>query len=69
MKHEFTVAQANGDILVDNSFETTRGKYRVIIYKYHGDIFFFKYRDDKLLECQNLSKVGAKGDPKNGRLV
>ena len=69
MKHEFTVAQANGDILVDNSFETARGKYQVIICKYHGDIFFFKSRDDKLLECHNYSNIGAKGNPKNGRLV
>lgn len=65
MKREFIAAKTNGDILVDNSFETEKGKYQIIIYKYHSDIFFFKYRDDVLLECQNLSKVGAK----NGRVV
>ena len=66
MKREFELAQTHGDILIDNSFETEKGKYQIIVYKYHGDIYFFKYRDGRLLECQDLSKVSAKGGSKNG---
>lgn len=69
MKREFELAQTHGDILIDNSFETEKGKYQVIIRKYHSDIFFFKYRDGHLLECQDLSKVGAKGGAKDGGLI
>lgn len=66
MKREFELALAYGDVLVDNTFETEKGKYNIVICRYHGDIYFFKLRDGRILECQNLNKVGAKGGPKNG---
>ena len=69
MKREFELAQTHGDILIDNSFETEKGKYQVVIRKYRSDIFFFKYRDGRLLECQDFSKVSAKGGAKDGGLV
>ena len=69
MKREFELAQTYGDILIDNSFETEKGKYQVVIRKYHSDIYFFKYRDGHLLECQDLSKVSAKGGVEDGGLV
>lgn len=59
MKREF-IAAAEGEVLVSNRFETSKGHYLILIRKYHGDIYFFKYRDGNLLECQNLSKVNAK---------
>lgn len=69
MKREFILAEKNGEILIDNSFETAKGKYQIVIRRHRSDIYLFKYRDDKLLECQNLSCTKAKevkGNEYNG---
>ena len=66
MKREFILAEKNGEILIDNSFETVKGKYQIVIRRHHSDIYLFKYRDSKLLECQNLSCTKAKEVKENG---
>lgn len=66
MKREFILAEKNGEILIDNSFETTKGKYQIIIRRHRSDIYLFKYQDGKLLECQNLSCAKAKEVKENG---
>ena len=69
MKREFILAEKNGEILIDNSFETVKGKYQIVIRRHHSDIYLFKYRDDKLLECQNLSCSKAKEVKENGNII
>lgn len=60
MKREFTLAETNGKILIENRFETEKGNYRVVVSRYRAQIYFFKYRDGKLLECQNLTMAKPK---------
>lgn len=60
MKLEFISAQENGEILIDNRFETPKGKYQIIISRHNSNLYFFKYRDGDLLECQNLGKASVK---------
>lgn len=60
MKLEFISAQENGEILIDNRFETPKGKYQIIISRHNSNLYFFKYRDGTLLECQNLGKSSVK---------
>ena len=69
MKREFILAEKNGEILIDNSFETVKGKYQIVIRRHRSDVYFFKYRDDKLLECQNLSCSKAKEVKENGNII
>lgn len=66
MKREFILAEKNGETLIDNSFETAKGKYQIVIRRHRSDIYLFKYRDGKLLECQNLSFTKAKEVKENG---
>lgn len=58
MKREFHNARTRGKIIKMNNFDTTRGKYTIILRAYKGDIYFFKYRDKQLLECCNLTEKG-----------
>lgn len=69
MKREFILAEKNGETLIDNSFETAKGKYQIVIRRHRNDIYLFKYRDGKLLECQNLSCTKAKEVKKNGSII
>lgn len=69
MKREFILAEKNGETLIDNSFETVKGKYQIVIRRYRSDIYLFKYRDGKLLECQNLSCTKAKEVKENGSII
>ena len=69
MKREFILAEKNGEILIDNSFETVKGKYQIVICRHRSDIYLFKYRDGKLLECQNLNCAKAKGVKENGSII
>lgn len=68
MKREFILAEKNGETLIDNSFETAKGKYQIVIRRHRSDIYLFKYRDGKLLECQNLSFTKAKEVKENGSM-
>lgn len=56
MKAEFEKARVLGMLVKRNSFDTQRGKYIISLYSWRGDIYFFKYREGKLVECSNLSK-------------
>ena len=69
MKREFILAEKNGEILIDNSFETVKGKYQIVICRHRRDIYLFKYRDGKLLECQNLNCAKAKEVKENGDII
>lgn len=66
MKHEYICAETKGRVLLDNRFETEKGKYQITIRRYNSDIYFFKYRNGNLLECQNLSKMNPKEGKSNG---
>lgn len=66
MKLEFICAETKGVILLENHFETEKGKYRIVISRYNSAIYFFKYRNGELLECQNLSIAKPKGGMTNG---
>lgn len=59
MKPEFEKASL-GRLLKSNSFDTSRGRYRIDIREHEGYIYFFKYRDGELLECCNLNKIGIR---------
>ena len=66
MKLEFICAEVKGHILMDNRFETEKGVYRIVIRRYKNHIYFFKYRNDNLLECQDLSIAKPKEVKTNG---
>lgn len=66
MKPEFVKAQKKGSILLENRFKTEKGEYRIVISRYNSDIYFFKYRDGALLECQNLNTTKPKEENLDG---
>lgn len=57
MKYRFIEALKNGDIVKNQAFETDKGVYQITLIRYNNDIYFFKYRNDKLMECSNLNKA------------
>lgn len=59
MKYEYLEALENGDIVKVQVFKTDIGVYRITLIRYKGDVYFFKCRDEELVECINLSKVKA----------
>ena len=56
MKYRFIEALKKGEVVKDQSFETDKGVYRIALIRYKNDIYFFKYRNGKLLECNNLTR-------------
>lgn len=46
-----------GKYLVDNTFDTKLGTYRVRMIQYEGYIYFHKMRNGELLELKKLAKV------------
>ena len=50
MKREFEKASTLGRLLLSNSFDTPKGRYRIDIREYEGS----------LLECRNLNKNGIR---------
>jgi hypothetical protein len=60
MKSEFEKAYALGSLVKSNNFQTDRGMYRIDLYLWNDNVYFFKYRDGKLLECCNLNKRGIR---------
>lgn len=66
MKLEFICAETKGSILLENRFETEKGKYQIVIRRYNSNLYFFKYRNGDLLECQNLSTAKPKEVNTNG---
>lgn len=65
MKPEFIAAAQNGMTLIDNTFETPKGKYNIIISRYKNQFFFFKFRDGELMECRNLNTAMPKPNATN----
>lgn len=57
MKYEFIEAYKNGDIVKDQKFNTDKGVYRITLVRYNNDIYFFKFRDGKIVECNNMTKA------------
>ena len=64
MKTEYEKALTKGTVIKTNTFTTALGFYKICLYRYHRDIYFFKYRDGQLMECVNLSKINVKENVK-----
>ena len=62
MRKDFANAASNGIVIKNQNFVTTRGVYQIIFVRYENDIFFFKHRNGKLVECCNLSALGNNKD-------
>ena len=57
MKQEFIKAVKHGRVIKEQTFETEKGKYKIFLARYLDNIYFYKFLDDKLVECDNLSKM------------
>lgn len=58
MRADFEKVLTSGPLIKRNVFHTDRGAYRIDIRELNKRVYFFKYRDDVLLECMDLnSKV------------
>ena len=57
MKDIFVEAFKTGDIVKDQKFNTDRGVYRITLVRYMNDIYFYKFRDGKIVECNNLTRA------------
>lgn len=57
MKYRFIEALKKGDVVKNQAFETDKGVYQITLIRYNNDIYFFKYRNGKLMECSNLNRA------------
>ena len=57
MKYRFIEALKNGEIIKNQAFETDKGVYQIALIRYKNDIYFFKYRNGKIVECSNLNRA------------
>ena len=55
MRPDIEKAALMGPLIKSNAFDTPKGMYRIDIRAYKDGIYFFKYRDGKLLEACNLN--------------
>lgn len=46
-----------GKFLIDNTFTTDRGIYRVRIILFEGNLFFHKMKNGEIVEVQNINKL------------
>lgn len=46
-----------GKSLIDNTFTTDRGIYRVRIILLEGNLFFHKMKNGEIVEVQNINKL------------
>lgn len=60
MKYRFIEALKKGEVVKDQSFETDKGVYQIKLIRYKNDIYFFKYRNGKVLECNNLTRAKSR---------
>ena len=60
MKYKSFEALKKGEVVKNQVFNTDKGTYQITLIRYKNDIYFFKYRDDKLVECCNLNKAQTK---------
>ena len=56
MKYRFIEALKKGEIVKNQAFETDKGVYQITLIRYNHDIYFFKYRNGKVVECNNLTR-------------
>lgn len=56
MKTIYKKALQQGKLLKYQSFETQKGLYTIFLARHDDEIFMFKYKDGKLVECVNLSR-------------
>lgn len=62
MRKDFAKAASNGIVIKNQNFVTVRGVYQIVFVRYESDIYFFKHRNGKLVECCNLSALGNNKD-------
>lgn len=60
MKYRFIEAYKNGVIVKDQKFNTDKGVYRITLVRYKNDVYFYKFRDGKIVECNNLTRAKTK---------
>lgn len=60
MKYRFIEAFKNGVIVKDQKFNTDKGVYRITLVRYKNDVYFYKFRDGKIVECNNLTRAKTK---------
>lgn len=58
MRKDFAKAASEGVVIKNQNFVTARGVYQIVFVRYENDIYFFKHRNGKLVECCNLSTIG-----------
>ena len=58
MRKDFAMAASKGVVIKNQNFVTARGVYQIVFVRYENDIYFFKHRNGKLVECCNLSTIG-----------
>ena len=63
MKYRFIEALKKGQIVKNQAFDTDKGTYKVTLIRYKNDIYFFKYLNDKVVECCNLSRAKTRVIP------
>ena len=51
------VSLKEGKFLIDNTFTTDRGIYRVRIILFGGNLFFHKMKNGEIVELQNINKL------------
>lgn len=56
MKKVFENALNKGKLIKYQGFRTEKGKYAIGLICYRKDIYFFKWLNDVIVECCNLSK-------------
>lgn len=57
MKYRFIEALKNGEVVKNQEFETDKGVYKITLIRYKNDIYYFKYKNGKIVECNNLTKA------------
>lgn len=57
MKAIYKKVMEEGTIVKIQTFDASNGVYMLAFARYKGEIFMFKYKDGKLVECVNLSKA------------
>lgn len=57
MKKEFIDAIYDGELVKSQLFETPKGVYKTMHVRNGSDIYYYKYLNDELVECCNLSKL------------
>ena len=67
MQYKFIEARKKGEVVKNQAFDTDKGVYQITLIRYKNDIYFFKYRDGKVVECSNLNKAKTRFVKDKGR--